>query len=99
MAAWFNSLAFTRAKAPEKDKLRSLLRELLEAQRGPEERAVSKEQLELFEALWKAEHPEDEPPEEPEPASANGSEAASRRFESLATQAAGAQRGPGASGA
>ncbi|HET7442273.1 MAG TPA: hypothetical protein VFJ47_13305 [Terriglobales bacterium] len=46
----------------EKDKYRSLLRELLEAQRNRKSEQLSKEQLALFETLWKAGHPE-----EPEP--------------------------------
>ncbi len=50
----------------EKDKFRSLLRELLEAQRNRKSEQLSKEQLALFETLWKAGHPE-EPQPEPEP--------------------------------
>ncbi len=49
----------------EKDKYRSLLRELLEAQRNRKSEQLSKEQLALFETLWKAGHPE-EPEPEPE---------------------------------
>lgn len=47
----------------EKDKYRSLLRELLEAQRHRKSEQLSKEQLALFETLWKAGHPEDPEPE------------------------------------
>ena len=49
----------------EKDKYRSLLRELLEAQRNRKSEQLSKEQLALFETLWEAGHPE-EPEPEPE---------------------------------
>ena len=51
----------------EKDKYRSLLRELLEAQRNRKSEQLSKDQLALFEVLWKANHPEEEPEENPEP--------------------------------
>jgi hypothetical protein len=50
----------------EKDKYRSLLRELLEAQRNRKSEQLSKEQLALFEALWEAGHPEPEPGPEAE---------------------------------
>ena len=43
----------------EKDKYRSLLRELLEAQRNRKSEQLSKDQLALFEKLWKARHPEE----------------------------------------
>jgi hypothetical protein len=49
----------------EKDKHRSLLRELLEAQRNRKSERLSKEQLGLFEALWKASAPEEEEDSEP----------------------------------
>ena len=49
----------------EKDKYRSLLRELLEAQRNRKSEQLSKQQLALFETLWKAGHPE-EPEAEPD---------------------------------
>jgi len=52
----------------EKDKYRSLLRELLDAQRNRKSEQLSKDQLALFETLWKASHPEEEPEEEPAPA-------------------------------
>jgi transposase len=52
----------------EKDKYQSLLRELLDAQRNRKSEQLSKDQLALFEALWKASHPEEEQVEEPEPA-------------------------------
>jgi transposase len=53
----------------EKDKYRSLLRELLEAQGNRKSEQLSKEQLALFETLWKASDPEGEEEEEvPEPA-------------------------------
>ena len=54
-----------RHESSEKDKYRSLLRELLDAQRNRKSEQLSKEQLALFEALWKA---NDEPEEEAEPA-------------------------------
>jgi transposase len=44
----------------EKDKYRSLLRELLDAQRNRKSEQLSKEQLALFETLWKAGHAEEE---------------------------------------
>jgi transposase len=47
-------------ESSEKDKLRSLLRELLEAQRTRKSEQLSKEQLALFEELWKASDPEQE---------------------------------------
>ena len=47
----------------EKDKYRSLLRELLEAQRNRKSEQLSKEQLALFETLWKAGHPDEREPE------------------------------------
>ena len=52
-----------RHESTEKDKYRSLLRELLEAQRNRKSEQLSKEQLDLFETLWKAAAPteEDEP--------------------------------------
>ena len=52
----------------EKDKYRSLLRELLEAQRNRKSAQLSKDQLSLFEMLWKASQPEGaetEPDEKP----------------------------------
>ena len=52
-------------ESSEKDKLRSLLRELLEAQRTRKSEQLSKEQQALFESLWKVSGPEDE---ESEPA-------------------------------
>ena len=54
----------------EKDKYRSLLRELLDAQRNRKSEQLSKDQLALFETLWKASHPEEEEQaeEDPEPA-------------------------------
>jgi transposase len=48
-----------RASA-EQDKYRSLLRELLEAQRERKSEQLSKEQLALFEAAWEARSPEGE---------------------------------------
>lgn len=57
-----------RHESSEKDKYRSLLRELLEAQRSRKSEQLSKEQLALFEELWKAGDPEEaaEPAAEPE---------------------------------
>jgi transposase len=53
----------------EKDKYQSLLRELLDAQRSRKSEQLSKDQLALFETLWKASHPEEEQEEDaPEPA-------------------------------
>jgi hypothetical protein len=45
-------------ESAEKDKYRSLLRELLEAQRNRKSEQLSKDQLKLFEELWKAREPE-----------------------------------------
>ena len=44
-----------RHESSEKDKYRSLLRELLDAQRHRKSEQLSKEQLALFESLWKIE--------------------------------------------
>jgi hypothetical protein len=44
----------------EQNKYQSLLRELLEAQRNRKSEQLSKEQLALFEAAWKARSSEDE---------------------------------------
>ncbi len=49
-----------RHESSEKDKYRSLLRELLDAQRDRKSEQLSKEQLALFEALWKASDAEEE---------------------------------------
>ena len=49
-----------RHESSEKDKYRSLLRELLDAQRNRKSEQLSKEQLALFEALWKTDDPEEE---------------------------------------
>ncbi|HEV2114370.1 MAG TPA: IS66 family transposase [Terriglobales bacterium] len=46
-------------ESAEKDKYRSLLRELLEAQRSRKSEQLSKEQLKLLEELWKARQPEE----------------------------------------
>jgi transposase len=51
----------------EKDKYRSLLSELLEAQRNRKSEQLSKDQLALFEKLWKARHPEEESQKDAEP--------------------------------
>ena len=54
-------------ESTEKDKYRSLLRELLDAERGRKSEQLSKEQLALFEELWKAsETAEDEEESEPD---------------------------------
>jgi transposase len=47
-------------ESSEKNKYRSLLRELLEAQRNRKSEQLSTEQLALFEAFWKASDPEEE---------------------------------------
>ena len=52
-----------RHESAEKDKYRRLLRELLEAQRSRKSEQLSKEQLALFEELWKAQQAEEEPAE------------------------------------
>jgi hypothetical protein len=52
-------------ESSEKDKYRSLLRELLEAQRNRKSERLSKEQLALFETLWKASEPEQEEDSKP----------------------------------
>ena len=49
-----------RHESSEKDKYRSLLRELLDAQRNRKSEQLSKEQLALFDVLWKASDPEEE---------------------------------------
>jgi len=51
-------------ESSEKDKLRTLLRELLEAQRNRKSEQLSKEQLGLFETLWKAHEPASEEEED-----------------------------------
>ena len=51
----------------EKDKYRSLLRELLEAQRNRKSEQLSKDQLALFEKLWNARHAEEESQKDAEP--------------------------------
>jgi len=60
-----------KPETSEKDKYRSLLRELLDAQRNRKSEQLSKDQLDLFETLWKSAHPEEEndaePPAEEEP--------------------------------
>jgi len=70
-------------ESAEKDKYRSLLRELLEAQRNRKSERLSKEQLALFEALWKASDPEaeddSEPAAEPEPEEPQPTKKRSRR--------------------
>jgi transposase len=53
-----------RHESAEKDKYQSLLRELLEAQRNRKSEQLSKEQLDLFETLWKAVgHSEEDKPD------------------------------------
>jgi hypothetical protein len=47
-----------RHESSEKNKYRSLLRELLDAQHNRKSEQLSKEQLALFETLWKASDPE-----------------------------------------
>ena len=47
-------------EASEKDKYRSLLRELLDAQRNRKSEQLSKDQQALFETLWKANQPDEE---------------------------------------
>jgi transposase len=49
-----------RHESSEKDKYRSLLRELLDAQRNRKSEQLSKEQLALFESLWKASDAEED---------------------------------------
>lgn len=72
-----------RHETSEKDKYRSLLRELLDAQRNRKSEQLSKEQLALFEALWKASDPDEEEcepaaelepdqPEKPQPKKRSG---------------------------
>jgi len=53
-------------ESTEKDKYRTLSRELLEAERGRKSEQLSKKQLALFEELWKAGE-EAQGEEEPEP--------------------------------
>ena len=47
-------------ESSEQNKFRSLLRELLEAQRNRKSEQLSKEQLALFETLWRGSDPEAE---------------------------------------
>lgn len=54
-------------ESSEKNKYRSLLRELLDAQRNRKSEQLSKEQLALFATLWKASDPEGEQEENAEP--------------------------------
>ena len=49
-----------KQESAEKDKYRSLLQELLEAQRNRKSERLSKEQLALFEAAWQAQNPASE---------------------------------------
>src|SRR5437660_3190181 len=49
-----------RHESSEKDKYRSLLRELLEAQRNRKSEQLSKDQQALFETFWKANQPDAE---------------------------------------
>jgi len=65
-------------ESAEKDKYRSLLRELLEAQRSRKSEQLTKEQLALFEELWKAQQAEDES-EEAEPDAGGDEEAQTPR--------------------
>jgi transposase len=51
-------------ESAEKDKYRSLLRELLEAQQNRKSEQLSKNQLALFETLWKTVQPEEEEEQE-----------------------------------
>ncbi len=70
-----------RHESSEKDKYRSLLRELLDAQRNRKSEQLSKEQLALFEALWKVSDPEEgdaEPAAGPEPDKPEGPQAKQR---------------------
>ena len=46
-------------ESAEKDKYRSLIRELLDAQRNRKSEQLSKDQLALFEELWKASQPDE----------------------------------------
>jgi hypothetical protein len=64
----------------EQHKYQDLLRELLDAQRNRKSEQLSKEQLELFEAAWQAEHPEEEapPPKTPEMTTKAGPRSRSR---------------------
>ena len=52
-----------RHESAEKDKYRSLLRELLEAQRSRKSEQLSKEQLDFFGTLWKAAAAEEDDPD------------------------------------
>ncbi len=55
-------------ESSEKNKYRSLLRELLDAQRNRKSEQLSKEPLALFETLWRASDPEEDEPGDAEPA-------------------------------
>jgi transposase len=65
-----------RHASAEKDKYRSLLRELLDAQRNRKSEQLSKDQLALFEELWKASQPEEEVSEEQAAAETGGDQEA-----------------------
>ena len=54
-------------ESSEKNKYRSLLRELLESQRNRKSEQLSKDQLALFETLWKASDPEADQAEDSKP--------------------------------
>ena len=79
----------------EKDKYRSLLRELLDAERNRKSEQLSKDQLALFETLWKANDPgeeeekqkgaelpaeEEQKPEKPETRKRSGRQALARHL-------------------
>jgi hypothetical protein len=73
-------------ESAEKDKYRSLLRELLDAERNRKSEQLSKDQLALFETLWKANHPdeEEEKQEGAEPAAEGNRSRRNRRPRSAA---------------
>jgi transposase len=76
----------------EKDKYCSLLRELLEAQRNRKSEQLSKEQLALFETLWKGGHPEEaEPESEAEPDAERADEEEQKPEESQTKKRSGRQ--------
>ena len=55
-----------RHESSEKDKYRTLLRELLDAQNSRKSERLSKEQLALFEGLWKASEAQDDEDSKPD---------------------------------
>jgi len=87
-------------EASEKDKYRSLLRELLDAERNRKSEQLSKDQLTLFETLWKANQPDEEEESKRTPSNPRRAEVGETgNQEAQRPTAASAASGSGASGA